>query len=189
MMRSALAAVMPGRSSNWVLLAELTFTNPFLSRFQPSFTPCAMAVESFLISSVAAAAPLRSCSRESLAFCWLQVTVRTRIPIRKTRQANFNRLVNMGHLFSFLEWKPDQAARLYQLFRGSSIYELRSVVSGYKLNNCNCLDVSTDGNPLLKLKKPSEIGVFSKRVTLRIWRILYKLRSRRRRFLMMATRT
>src|SRR5437763_4451114 len=128
MMWSALAAVMPGRSSNWVLLAELTFTSPFLSRFQPSFTPCAMAVESFLISSVAAAAPLRSCSRESLAFCWLQVTVATRTATRKTRQANLNKLANMRHLFSFLEWKPDQAARLYRLFRGSSIYELRFMI-------------------------------------------------------------
>src|SRR5581483_8325142 len=95
MMASALRCVTPGRFRSSALLAELMFTSPFLSRFQPSFTPCAMAVLSFLISSVAAAAPLRNWSRESLAFCSLQPAMNNKIPKIRIRLADLNSLENI----------------------------------------------------------------------------------------------
>src|SRR5438477_5358709 len=69
------------------------------------------------------------------------------------------------------------------------ISDCRSVLSNYKSNIGNWMHGSaSDGGEWIS-KRPSRIAVFSKTEVLRIWRIVYRLRSSARRFFRMATST
>ena len=63
------------------------------------------------------------------------------------------------------------------------------VLSNYKLNRFNWMHESYVGNGASKFKKACRIGLFSKIVTLRICKILYRLRSSWSCFFKMATST